>query len=653
MADKTFHSIKFPGLPDTYKIPDIVNEYSPSSTYAVGDYVLKDGKTYKCTTAIASSGEAWNTAHWTEVKVGNDLQGKVADLKSALNKEDFKCNIINDKFTDFENGYSVEYDKNNINYTIGPDNVRNKFYATNSLPVIEKCSVTVSVPSFQVVFANGWNAIGSWRTGQATLHITDRTIKLGFWVRKTDSAEITESDISSILTALTITYSPENIYDNETFTTINNQIAVINSEIDGLTNSIITQTTANFNLLSTVNFFVSLRASTQRYVWNNGGNDTPAQSYIMELPDKSKKIVVESGNNLCEVSLLTSISGISNLSNVNLCENTAPVTIQAGNTNTIIVPADCKYICITKYKYNATTDYTPTELIVYHEKSDVYRILYVATNGDDNASGLSPNNALRTIKKAIESNADIIIIETGTYNEDVIAENSWYRNRKITIIGNDVRINIDNGLCFVNCDVEISGLHIDLTNSELSSTYAFLFTNCTGSLTDCESIGAKGAGGFRIDSSIMTLNRCSAHDGAIDGFNGHTTVSGVHTICTLNNCTAYNNGDDGASIHENGKMYINGGEYYDNVQTGLAPHNNCYFEAYNVHCHNNRKGIEALKDDAGTGVGKVVGCILENNTLYGLDVQYYTVYAVANGYANNGTNKHTGTGGVLNQYTAE
>lgn len=84
MADKTFHSIKFPGLPDTYKIPDIVNEYSTSSAYAVGDYALKDGKTYKCTNAIASSGEAWNTAHWTEVKVGNDLQGEVADLKSVF-----------------------------------------------------------------------------------------------------------------------------------------------------------------------------------------------------------------------------------------------------------------------------------------------------------------------------------------------------------------------------------------------------------------------------------------------------------------------------------------------------------------------------------------------------------------------------------------
>lgn len=85
MADKTFHSMKFPGLPDTYKIPDIVNEYSPSSAYAVGDYVLKDGKTYKCTTAIAS-GETWTTAHWTEVKVGNDLQGEVADLKSAVSE---------------------------------------------------------------------------------------------------------------------------------------------------------------------------------------------------------------------------------------------------------------------------------------------------------------------------------------------------------------------------------------------------------------------------------------------------------------------------------------------------------------------------------------------------------------------------------------
>lgn len=53
--------------------------YSASSTYAVGDIVLKDGQLYECTTAI-STAEAWTAAHWTAVTVG----GELTDLKEDL-----------------------------------------------------------------------------------------------------------------------------------------------------------------------------------------------------------------------------------------------------------------------------------------------------------------------------------------------------------------------------------------------------------------------------------------------------------------------------------------------------------------------------------------------------------------------------------------
>ena len=42
----------------------VADEYSTSSTYAVGDYCLYDGDLYRCTTAI-STAEAWTAAHWT------------------------------------------------------------------------------------------------------------------------------------------------------------------------------------------------------------------------------------------------------------------------------------------------------------------------------------------------------------------------------------------------------------------------------------------------------------------------------------------------------------------------------------------------------------------------------------------------------------
>lgn len=40
--------------------------FSASSTYAVGDYVTKDSKIYKCKTAI-STAAAWDSSKWDEV----------------------------------------------------------------------------------------------------------------------------------------------------------------------------------------------------------------------------------------------------------------------------------------------------------------------------------------------------------------------------------------------------------------------------------------------------------------------------------------------------------------------------------------------------------------------------------------------------------
>ena len=55
-------------------------EYDSTATYAVGDYVLKSGTLYRCTTAITTA-EAWTPAHWTQASITGD----VSDLKSALN----------------------------------------------------------------------------------------------------------------------------------------------------------------------------------------------------------------------------------------------------------------------------------------------------------------------------------------------------------------------------------------------------------------------------------------------------------------------------------------------------------------------------------------------------------------------------------------
>lgn len=58
----------------------IANEFSTSSTYAVGDYVIYEGQLYQCTTAVTIAG-SWNSSNWTQAVLGND----VSDLKSTLN----------------------------------------------------------------------------------------------------------------------------------------------------------------------------------------------------------------------------------------------------------------------------------------------------------------------------------------------------------------------------------------------------------------------------------------------------------------------------------------------------------------------------------------------------------------------------------------
>jgi len=69
---------------------DIAPRYSSTGTYAVGDYCMQEGQTYRCIVPIESA-ENFTASHWVAVDIANDLSGSVSDLKSAigeLNKVD-------------------------------------------------------------------------------------------------------------------------------------------------------------------------------------------------------------------------------------------------------------------------------------------------------------------------------------------------------------------------------------------------------------------------------------------------------------------------------------------------------------------------------------------------------------------------------------
>ena len=53
--------------------------YNSSSSYAVDDYCTRGGNLYRCTTAIGSGGEAWNSGHWTQITVMDETVNKHGD----------------------------------------------------------------------------------------------------------------------------------------------------------------------------------------------------------------------------------------------------------------------------------------------------------------------------------------------------------------------------------------------------------------------------------------------------------------------------------------------------------------------------------------------------------------------------------------------
>ena len=78
---------------DVAKRSTIASEYQ-SVTYDVGDYVIRLGSLYRCTTAITTP-ESWNSSHWTLVTVGSELENLGITVDSTMS--DSSTNPVQNK----------------------------------------------------------------------------------------------------------------------------------------------------------------------------------------------------------------------------------------------------------------------------------------------------------------------------------------------------------------------------------------------------------------------------------------------------------------------------------------------------------------------------------------------------------------------------
>ena len=68
------------GMMKNYISPGVAAQYSSSSTYNVGDYVIYNDSLYRCTTAITTA-ETWTAAHWTAAVLSADVANISESLK--------------------------------------------------------------------------------------------------------------------------------------------------------------------------------------------------------------------------------------------------------------------------------------------------------------------------------------------------------------------------------------------------------------------------------------------------------------------------------------------------------------------------------------------------------------------------------------------
>ena len=61
---------------------DISDEYSSSSTYKIGELCIRNNKLYRCTTPITTP-EAWNTSHWAETTIANEIENRCLFFKDV------------------------------------------------------------------------------------------------------------------------------------------------------------------------------------------------------------------------------------------------------------------------------------------------------------------------------------------------------------------------------------------------------------------------------------------------------------------------------------------------------------------------------------------------------------------------------------------
>ena len=169
-------------------------EFSASSTYAVGDYVMHEGKLYRCTTAITTAG-AWNSSKWTAAVLTDDVRDNSADCDGLVD------HLV--EVTDTEP--TSDYNKVWIPETL-PTGVQVPTYAEFTALEDRVDDVEEAVASVETsTTASKAYAVGDYFWKDDVLYVVTAAIASGgtITVNTNCKAAVLGNDVSSLKSALT------------------------------------------------------------------------------------------------------------------------------------------------------------------------------------------------------------------------------------------------------------------------------------------------------------------------------------------------------------------------------------------------------------------------------------------------------------------
>jgi len=418
--------------------------YSPSGTYAVGNYVNHNGAIYRCTTAITTA-EAWTAGHWTEVPLGTDLADQVGALKESLDILDTGSATTTTKALTKGRFY---YQYNSIGNTPSIDASAGKYCTVDIGRARDGGSIKIVIDSLT---SNA--TIASLITDDED-KITRRWVTSYICVLNAETNKY-EWDITPEENEYKIYFSIYGGSDSCTVvSTPSYSLKSVNDETKQNTADIneLTDDVDDLGALINANTTTATGTLTKgRYIYSSN----PVGSVPVQDSTGGKYCIIDTGIALNGGTIKISIDSITSNQTVSTLltdkndkiterwvsyDSVLPVNkfIFNSETNkfesTFEIANETKlYVSINGGSDTCTINITPPEIGV---KPETY---YVSSDGSDENSGLKSTHPFATLAKALSMNAKNIHILSDIY-EDVVINNS------VSIYGNGYTIYGDTPL---------------------------------------------------------------------------------------------------------------------------------------------------------------------------------------------------------------